>query len=397
MKKILVVLIALAAMGYFFLFNDKVDYEDNGIPIVSIKLNKVKLEDINTGDKETEYKNNNVKVYDNGKKKFSSKVTIKGRGNHSWTLPKKPYQLSFDREKSILGLPKAKKFVFLANYTDSSLMRNNFIYNISKNMGLNSKTGKYCDLYVDDEYIGNYYVIPKVEISSSSMNLKDKNAVLIELDNKYYKEEKYHFTSSLYGDHLVLKDYNGKDYKTGFNAFKNKYNEMEKYINEKDFNKLSKVINIKEFIDYYLLIEYSTNMDGLRSSFYMYMDGLDDKIHVGQIWDFDIGFGDIPLGKNNDQMPIRNNTFSNDNKYSELLYKMLQIPEFDGLVKTTWNSEVSNVFKKEIDNLDNMYKYIEKSGTLNNKTWELNYYDRSFNFFKRWVVDRYKYFDDFFK
>ena len=39
---------------------------------------------------------NKVKVYDNGKKKFSSRVTIKGRGNHSWTLPKKPYQLSFD-------------------------------------------------------------------------------------------------------------------------------------------------------------------------------------------------------------------------------------------------------------------------------------------------------------
>ena len=51
-------------------------------------------------------------------------LTIRGRGNESWRHPKKPYAIKFNEKQSILGMPKAKKWVMLANYRDRTLIRN---------------------------------------------------------------------------------------------------------------------------------------------------------------------------------------------------------------------------------------------------------------------------------
>lgn len=46
----------------------------------------------------------------------SSDVTVKGRGNTTWGLPKKPYQIKLDSKQDILGMGKNKTWVLLANY-----------------------------------------------------------------------------------------------------------------------------------------------------------------------------------------------------------------------------------------------------------------------------------------
>ena len=48
-------------------------------------------------------------------------MSMKGRGNTTWGLPKKPYQIKLDSKQDILGMGKAKKWVLLANYGDRSL------------------------------------------------------------------------------------------------------------------------------------------------------------------------------------------------------------------------------------------------------------------------------------
>ena len=59
-----------------------------------------------------------VTVYDS--------VQIRGRGNSTWSLSKKPYKLKFNEKERFLGPDRAnaKKWTLLANAADKSLIRN---------------------------------------------------------------------------------------------------------------------------------------------------------------------------------------------------------------------------------------------------------------------------------
>ena len=52
------------------------------------------------------------------------KGKIKGRGNSTWSAPKKPYKLKFDKKVDLFGDGAAKTWTILANYYDKSQIRN---------------------------------------------------------------------------------------------------------------------------------------------------------------------------------------------------------------------------------------------------------------------------------
>ena len=49
---------------------------------------------------------------------------IRGRGNTTWEWPKKPYLVKMEKKQGVLGMPKHKRWVLLANFMDRTLMRN---------------------------------------------------------------------------------------------------------------------------------------------------------------------------------------------------------------------------------------------------------------------------------
>ena len=49
---------------------------------------------------------------------------IRGRGNTTWTWPKKPYLVKLEEKQHIFGMHKHKRWVLLANFMDRTLMRN---------------------------------------------------------------------------------------------------------------------------------------------------------------------------------------------------------------------------------------------------------------------------------
>ena len=51
---------------------------------------------------------------------------IRGRGNSSWNYPKKGFRLKFEKKRAMLGSDyKSKTWLFISNYGDKSLIRNN--------------------------------------------------------------------------------------------------------------------------------------------------------------------------------------------------------------------------------------------------------------------------------
>ena len=110
--------------------NDK-EYPYANIPrIVIYTENQQKIK-----DRETEIP---AKLQIWGKKEAESEVlnlTIRGRGNSSWSMPKKSYKIELAKKQSMLGMPKDRDWALIANYADKTLMKNYLMYHLSADLG----------------------------------------------------------------------------------------------------------------------------------------------------------------------------------------------------------------------------------------------------------------------
>ena len=141
----------------------------SNVPSLFINLNNNVTQDVlDNGSKDEKYeatlsavgaknKDYNISNYN---------ITIKGRGNTTWAMPKKPYQIKFDKKINLLGTgtAKAKKWVLMANYTDPTLLKNKIVNDLCVNSELsNIPNSQFIDLYIDGNYVGNYLLCDKIE------------------------------------------------------------------------------------------------------------------------------------------------------------------------------------------------------------------------------------------
>lgn len=109
-----------------------------------------------------------------------------GRGNYTWQLNKKPYQLKFSSPVSIAGLPSAKAWVLLANDADASLMRTRLAFDFASATGMPFvPKSRWIDLTVNGDFRGSYQITEKIEIAKNRIDLPDPQAIVAELDNSY--------------------------------------------------------------------------------------------------------------------------------------------------------------------------------------------------------------------
>lgn len=353
----------------------------------------------------------NIRIYDE-----KSKVTtdanlssIKGRGNSTWGQPKKPYNIKFDKKTSILGMPKAKKWTLLANHFDPSNIRNIVAYELAERIGLPySSLYKSVDLYINNEYLGNYLICESVEVGDNRVEINDlkkanENAnpgvdieslatnssggelpgskkwveipnnpdnitggYLLEFDyqNRYNAEVSGFETNR--GQNVTIKEpeYASKEEVEYISAY---YQEAEDaLVSDTGYNSLGK--HFTEYFDMetltkmYILEELSLDVDAGQTSFYLTKDADDPKFYVAPAWDFDSGFGSkrVCSTKLGIDMANYNAWYANQNYYSRHDdYKWTQSeiecfftlayeyqPEIRKAVKEQWN-EFKNVFNDE--------------------------------------------------
>ena len=104
-------------------------------------------------------------------------VAVRGRGNSTWGLPKKPYRLKFPDKVSPIGLnhTEAKSWVILAHDMDKSLLRNHLAFEVSKIMYnpsdgwhdpsaiLFTPCSQFVNVYMNDDYHGIYQMSDQME------------------------------------------------------------------------------------------------------------------------------------------------------------------------------------------------------------------------------------------
>lgn len=256
-------------------------------------------------DKEN-YVNSTVRIEDPSKiytdgTPFESTAGIRGRGNSTWDMPKKPYKIKLDKAANLLGINSDDKdWALLANYSDKSLLRNIVAFKISEIVGMRwTPKSVSAEVYLNDKYLGVYTLTDHKEVSEKrlNLNLAEENGAVegdyfMELDFHYDEGER--FKTDLKQLPIMLKD--PEEVSTEqFNFVKDFFNKAEAVLYSDKFTDpeegYHKYIDINSFVDYFIVQELSKNCDGnMRGSCYLSI--IDNKIiEQSFVWDFDIAFG----------------------------------------------------------------------------------------------------------
>ena len=106
-------------------------------------------------------------------KLYSGATEIRGRGNSTWSQPKKPYRLKLDKKTDLLGMGKSKHWVLLANYLDESLQRNALAYNLSGAMGMEQMATVFVDVVLNGDFVGNYQLCENIRVDPTRVDIFD--------------------------------------------------------------------------------------------------------------------------------------------------------------------------------------------------------------------------------
>ena len=311
------------------------------IPSVFIDLQSGNLKEI---QQDKEYRTGAKLVIRDSTGQILTDVAIKsmgGRGNTSFTgYEKKPFTLNLKEDASLLGLPLGDKYVLLSNASDPTLIRNDISRRMEEAIGLAyAHTGRFVDLYIDEQYQGNYYLCDKLEIGTQRIDITNiqEEMDLVYQHSNYEALETYETESmkakkieyvpqDITGGYLFEREYEDRyrlEYGTmgsGFQTNGGEYFVMHspaycsveqiKYlssyideieqailskdgINKKTLKSYQEYINIDSFVKKYLVEEISKNYDGGVSStfFYKDSDSKDGKLYAAPGWDYDMSWG----------------------------------------------------------------------------------------------------------
>lgn len=228
-------------------------------------------------------------------------MSIKGRGNSTWSADKKPYNITFykkaDFDKklsvSLIDGTNAKKWSLLANDVDPSLLRNKIGLDYANALGIGLPS-RFADVWLNGEYLGNYLITPKNDYQATDTGF------VLEIDNYSNKEDPQFRPEGLleiglsdgYYNRITVKDI-GEDADIDAKGIEKWVNEAWKAILDYDSDAYLDYIDMDSWAKMYLLYEITKTYDSYSGSLLMHRDGTspEDKLIAGPAWDLDNSFG----------------------------------------------------------------------------------------------------------
>ena len=224
---------------------------------------------------------------------FSAPMGIRGRGNSTWSFPKKPWKVKLKEKASILGMPADKEWCLLANYADRTLLRNVVAMEISKRCGF-SWTPRMVsvEVYLNSEYQGVYTFCEHKKVSKDRVDI-DLDAGDVYLEIEQQQDETTCWWTGM-GVPMMFSDPEEPSAEL-LAEIKKHFADYEASLYSVDFADPQKgyaaYLDLKSFIDYYIVQELAKNTDGnlRKSSFVTKKKG--EKMEMYHLWDFDLTFG----------------------------------------------------------------------------------------------------------
>lgn len=288
-------------------------------------------------------------------------LSIQGRGNSTWSYPKKPYKIKLKAKEDLLGHGKSKRYVLLANWMDRTLLRNDVAFELARRTSLDwTPWGEFVELFINGVHKGNYWLGEQIRVEKYRLQAD----YVIEMDTYY--DETWRFMSSKgfkpntnsYGLPIGVKYPDDDDLtSTQFQEIKDLVAGVEDAIyNSGD---MSSKIDLDSFLDWYLVheITYNGEPNHPKSCYFHFNKGV---MIAGPVWDFDwYTF-----------QPSTYGLFIPNSIYFGQLFKDASVK---ARLKERW-AELKPKFQNADSYIEAKADEIRKSDALNNSMWPCTSY-----------------------
>lgn len=321
---------------------------------------------------------------------FYDSLEIRGRGNSTWNLAKKPYKLKFHQKEKLLGkgYAKTKKWTLLANHGDKTLIRNAVTSATGEWLGLKfNPAAKFVDLTLNGNYVGTYQLTDNIDVRPHRVNITEQDYPLTE-------------ESNITGGYLLEAD-GFHDFTNGVTGFYSARSSVplrihypdEDEIDNRQFTYIRDFINTFEtrlfassyqdeeegyrplldslsLANWYLATEVSGNIDGFYS-LYFYKEMDDDHLYWGPLWDYDIAYANDDRKGDTSRQLMRDVAYGSNMR--TWFVQMWTDPWFTSLVARRWDKAVREGLEDYmLQKVDSLVTLLDASQQLNYQRWGIN-------------------------
>ncbi len=280
---------------------------------------------------------------ENGMLTYSDAIDyVRLRGNYSFQVDKKSFHIHLKEKIPVFGMKKAKTWLLLANYADNALVRDALAFDLAEGAGMPYTIDyRFCDMYLNNAYYGTFMLTEKVQTGNNRVNIPDLEEATQNVNStplaksgikgtnkykpgtyKYYDIKKD--PEDISGGYLIQLEMNNRyaGSTAGFvtscgqavlikepdhpskaetqyifslvQSFENAISSPDGI--DPDTGKYySELADMDSMVSKYLVDEITKNLDGNKSSFYIYKytDFVSTKLYFGPVWDYDNSCGNF--------------------------------------------------------------------------------------------------------
>ena len=326
---------------------------------------------------------------------FESSLQIRGRGNTTWTYPKKPFKLKLDEEASVMGLAAEKDWILLANYLDGTHLLNAVGMKIGQLLEMPfTNTIIPVEVTLNGEYLGAYMWTEQIEVKQNRVNV-GKDGLLLNMDTNF--DEPFQFSSSHFRLPVTIKYPKKIDFQK-VRAIRQDFEKLEALVASPDFpnNNYLDYFDAESFAKYLIVYMLTANEEiNHPKSTYLYKTAT-GKYTMGPIWDFDWGFG-FEGTLEHFSNPTKPLFWSSSAKGTQFFSKFLSDPIIQQMVKEQWATFEATQFQELMHYIDEYAFIIRGARTRDFVLWAqgTNNFDGEVATLKNWLSSRARFMQNY--
>jgi hypothetical protein len=334
----------------------------------------------------------------NGQNRFSDykgPMQIRGRGNTTWTLPKKPYKIKLDAKAPLLGMAAEKDWILLANYLDGLHILNPVAMKIGHllNMPYTNNIVP-AHLTLNGQYQGLYMLTEQIEVQPNRVNIGN-DGILLQMDTNF--DDLWRFKSAGFQLPMMVM-YPELTTATELAPIQIEFEKMETLVARADFPNNNYLDYLDaESVANFLIVYMLTDNEELNhpKSTYMYKTKA-GKWAMGPIWDFDWAFAYEKsytyFGSSN--RPL---FWSPPSVGTRFFSKLMSDPRIKTLLKQKWTDFKTNKINDLSAFVDAYAANIETARAKDYQLWKRGTFDfrGDVKSLKTWLQNRADYMTGF--
>jgi hypothetical protein len=408
-------------------FEDIFDFSFSNLPIVVINSNGFIQDEPSVTAQMGIIDNNGVNYLSDPFNGYDGQISIEIRGASSQGFEKKGYRIETQDETgannnvSLLGMPAENDWILHGPYSDKSLIRNELTYKLGSWTGRYAPRTRFCELMINNEYRGVYLLVEKIKRDANRVDiskitdtdiegdeLSGGYLLQIDRDDGDINNEGWYSDNGNYSYFYVLEDPKHDEILPVQRSYiENHINDFEGAMEGPYYaDAFGNYVDIGSFADYFLVNELAKHIDAFKLSFYLHKkkDSKGGKLHIGPVWDFNLGYGNWDY----DCSPDPDSWIYPCTSMANWVNTGLTIPAVQDSIHCRWVDLRETVYQTEtimdyIDGLadllsDAQERNFQAFPILDEYVWPNNFvggtYEAEINFLKNYVQVRLNWMDD---